>query len=120
MNYVDYSSTRFGIVLKYLPSWHVDIIKNGIQIKSTNESSYIEIRVNKEQGLVNLKDYALKDIADRKDSRNFFKLIENISPATIDELTFKGYKAKYSFSTEGDLKKRFLDIGLFRKIRYIH
>jgi len=103
----NYSSTLLGINLKYPSTWNVDELKNGIQLKSTKESTYVEVRVNKPHGHSNLKDYAINDIEDRMHSRKKFQLIDNISPATIGA-EYQGYKATYSFSVTSDLDKRVL------------
>lgn len=103
LNILDYSNPDLGIKLQYPFGWEVGSVKNGIQLIKEKDVSYVELRVQSLKDTIDLKRYVDKDIVDRKNSREGFKLIDSISPTTIANIA--AYKGTYSFlKTEGSAK----------------
>jgi plastocyanin len=97
LNMIDYSNTALGITLLHPSEWTIGSVKNGIQVIKEKDETYVEIRAQDEKTVnIDLKEYANDDIADRKKSREGFKLIDEISDTTISG-NVPAYKGTYSF-----------------------
>jgi plastocyanin len=94
---IDYSNSALGISLQHPSDWKIGSVKNGIQVIKEEDVSYVEIRLQDDKASkVDLKEYAEDDIADRKKSREGFKLVDEISETTIAG-NVPAYKGTYSF-----------------------
>ena len=105
LNFIDYSNSALGIALQYPADWNIVSVKNGIQFVKEKDTSYVEIRVHEvKSDKIDLKQYAEDNIADRKKSREGFKLIDDVSQTTIAG-NLEAYKATYTFSKSEDSAK---------------
>ena len=105
LNFIDYSNSVLGIALQYPADWNIVSVKNGIQFVKEKDTSYVEIRVHEiKNDKIDLKQYVEDNIADRKKSREGFKLIDDVSQTTVAG-NLEAYKATYSFSKSEDSAK---------------